>query len=308
MMSVIHRGICLRGVALVATLYVSHGAFAQEDDSRITIEKVVGDSTVAISYPRADVGGKKVWGKRLRYGANWFDDFRSKVTVTFEEDVDLNGVRLLTGTYGFYVRLVNEDDWQLVINKNASPALLRYSVDDDLIQIAVRPEDARLQDTLTFGIENIEEDDEAHIAEFSVHWEKKKAVLRLRMTGERRGKGLRPIVSPEAKDAWSIVRTSIRALIGENFLVHIRDFAEDFETEFGDGGSAAAHMQLLTNLSRGGLTEGMGMNFENLEYEVDGNDAVFKNMVVYSLLGTLDFTYELEKRDGNWRITTLFTD
>ena len=36
--------------------------------------------------------------------------------------------------------------------------------------------------------------------------------------------------------------------------------------------------------------------------------ATFKKMIVYSILGTMDFTYKLERRDGKWVVVYLTTE
>ncbi|MFP6584196.1 MAG: DUF2911 domain-containing protein [Candidatus Hydrogenedentota bacterium] len=292
--------------ALMAIL-VCQVTIAQKSRSRVNDTIEVGESFVAISYVTAKTKGKKIWGGVVPFEKNWLDgNKKSKATITFNEDVELNGLRLPTGTYGFYLHVLNDHDWQLVFSSDSQGEQKYYDQDHDLVRIAVITEEAPHEENLKIGIDNLREEDESQRADFFVHWAEKKAVLELTMTGERRGMGLNPKIPPEIRPAWRIVKFSVYGLLNENFLIHTQNFAEDFETEFGDGGGTAAHIQLLTNLSRGGLTEDMALNLENLDYEIDGNNIQFNNIIVYSLLGTISFTYDLEKREDNWRITTLY--
>ena len=299
-------------IALVVVVLASQESTGQEKgrpaSRRAQVSQEVGDSTITISYSRPAVNRREIWGGLLPFGENWTLGTNEKTTITFEEDVEINGIRLATGTYGVYVYLVNDRDWQLVFSGNATGDAQRYDKADDVLRIAVRPEDAPRQKRLKMGIENIEEREDSHEADLYLHWEKKKAALRLRMTGERRGKGLEPVIPEDAKPAWAVVESSLDGLIAENFVLHTRDFSEDFETDFGDGGSAAAHVQLLRNLRSGGLTEGMDLNLENLEIELGENEVTFKKVIVYSTLGTLDLTYVLRKHGEEWRVTYLSSD
>ena len=151
------------------------------------------------------------------------------------------------GVYGFYVFLNNDRDWQLVLSSNSTGDPDQYDRNDDVLRLAVTPEEAPYRERLQFGIENFTDEE----ADLYLHWEKKKAVLQLEMTGELRRRGFVPEVPDDAKPAWEVAKSSLDAFLAEDIEKHIRDFADDFETDFGDGGSTGAHVQLLDNLRRG---------------------------------------------------------
>jgi len=272
---------------------------------REEVSETVGNSAITISYSNPSMKRGELWGERLPFGQNWTLGTEEKTTITFEEDVEVNGIRLGTGTYGFYVYLVNDDDWQLVFSEDATGDPQRYARADDLLRIATRPKDASRQKRLKMGIENVKVRGKSHQADLYLHWGKKKASLLIRMTGERRGMGLNPTIAETARPAWAIVNASLAGLIEEDFERHVEDFSDDFETDFGDGGGKGAHLQMLNSLSRGGLSEGMALNLEELEIEVEGDDATFSKIVVYSGLGTLDLSYELHRHGEDWKVTYL---
>ena len=83
------------------------------------------------------------------------------------------------------------------------------------------------------------------------------------------------------------------------------DFSEDFETNVDDGGSKLAHLQLINNMSRGGALEGLQLDLQGVEWELEPGRAVFKNVIVQSFVGPMQRAYTLESREGRWQITFL---
>ena len=97
----------------------------------------------------------------------------------------------------------------------------------------------------------------------------------------------------------------MEALAAEDLEKHIENFADDFESDFDDGGSAEAHAQLLGHLRRAGLLEGTKLSLENLMWEADDRHAEFGNIVIYPAEGRLVLTYRLRRTDDGWKTIRL---
>ena len=136
-----------------------------------------------------------------------------------------------------------------------------------------------------------------------LNWGGKRALLRIALTGQRRGKGLKSDIPNEAKAAWEIVKSSVDALAAADLELHARDFAVDFESELDDGGGTLAHLQTLGRM-RDALY-GAGLNFEQLDIDLGVDEISFGNLVVYTSFGTLSLKYRLLKRNKQWQVRNL---
>jgi hypothetical protein len=295
---------------------------------------VIGESEIELTYPELNVDGRTIWGEVVPLGQNWLEGEKEKTTIAFDEDITVNGLRLSAGTYGVYVNPVSDDDWQVVFNSGRVSKSWRYDEDEDLIRLALRPETIAHQESFQLGIDVIEEETEKRERFFIskeefkdyedeeendepesptrgrlyLQWETKRVTLNLQMLGERRGKGLNPELPDDVQDIWDVVERSVYGFASEDFDAFVEDFSDDFDTEFGDGGGKETLHQLLTNFASRGMTEDIGLNFEELEYELEGSQAVFEGIIAYTQFGERNFTFELEQRDGAWKITTFYDE
>jgi hypothetical protein len=298
---------CTRFLAIC--IIVMHAAWLRAEEERpdntnVDTRHVVGTTPIVISYSSPRVKGRTIWGELLPFGENWFAGADRKTTIRFEEDVRINGNILPAGLYGFYVFLNAADDWQLVFSRDSTGSATPLNKSDDVLRVAVRPEAAPHRERLRFGIENVTKK-EPYRASLFLHWETKKVAIKVQMTGRRKRDGGAPEIPEHAEAAWAVVQRSLNAQVAEDVEQTIREFADDFETDFGDGGGKAAYAQLLNNLKRGGLLEEMDVDLSGLTFEVEADKAVFENIEVRAPFDTFSLSYELQNRSGNWVVISL---
>ncbi len=251
-----------------------------DDEKRVTVSEKVGEGALVVSYARRDA-------------SDWIGD---PATLSVDEDIMINGVLLKTGTYGMYPEAVNENDWHFVFS-----GLDSRGNHGELLRVAIRPKVGSSPRT-RLALDNVKDKGRSRRADLVLSWGGKVATLRMKLTGQRRGKGLNPKISAEAKEAWAIVKASVDALVAEDFELHARDFAEDFETELSDGGGTLAHLQTLWQMQRGGGMSGMDLNFERLEIDFGEDELSFRNLIAYSSFGPLNLNYRLLKRNEKWQV------
>ena len=271
---------------------------------RAEVMQFVGVTPITVSYSSPAVNDRKIWGGAHPFGQNWIAWANAKTTISFEENVKINGNDLPAGVYGFYIFLNRDDDWQLVFSRDSAGDSTDFNRADDVLRVAVTPQMAPHRERLQFGIEDFT-DEEPYRAQLYLHWEKKKVALEVKMTGHRPSASDPPEIPREARAAWAVVQRSLGALVAEEIEEAIVDFAEDFETEFGDGGGKAAYAQLMNNLKRGGMLEEMDVDLSDLSVAVEGDEAVFKNIKVRAPVGAFTLFYVLERRDGRWVVVSL---
>ena len=285
----------------------------------INFSQNIENSLFKIDYFQYVNKKKKIWGKSIPFNENWTFSSDKKTIISFNKDIFINKLRLVQGSYSFYIFPVNENDWHLVFNKNIKGSSKEYKISEDAMRISINPQKTNKTDTLKIGIENIiyevEEkrmgdysyEDEDITYDFFVHFGEFKAKLNIVYTEERFNMGLNPELPSAIKPMWKIVMSSLQGLINEDFKMHTADFSDDFVTNWGDGGSTGGHIQMLGHFFRGGGLEGIGLNLENLEYyQNDNNHIKFTKIITHFQEYAFYFDYTLNKNEnGKWEIIEL---
>src|SRR5262245_38337177 len=66
---------------------------------RASVTQRIGLTDVTIVYHRPAVGGREIWGKTVPYGKIWRVGANDNTTITFADDVTVEGKALPAGTY-----------------------------------------------------------------------------------------------------------------------------------------------------------------------------------------------------------------
>src|SRR5260221_13184641 len=67
---------------------------------RGTVSQRIGLTDITIVYHRPEVGGREIWGKTVPYGKVWRAGANENTTITFSEDVSVEGKPLAAGADG----------------------------------------------------------------------------------------------------------------------------------------------------------------------------------------------------------------
>jgi hypothetical protein len=104
-----------------------------------TVKQEFGLSAVDLSYSRPAVKGRKIFGDLVPFGNVWRTGANSATTITFGEEVLINGKKVPAGKYGF-LTIPGKDNWTLIITKQVdvtSPAA--YKQENDVVRMVVKP-------------------------------------------------------------------------------------------------------------------------------------------------------------------------
>ena len=72
---------------------------------------------IRVVYSRPQMKGRTIFGDLLEYGKMWRVGANQTTTISFFNDVEINGTKVNAGTYGLFAN-VNENDWEFIIHKN----------------------------------------------------------------------------------------------------------------------------------------------------------------------------------------------
>lgn len=163
----------MRALTLAAAaVAVASSASAQLDLPRVspkaTVSQTVGLTDVTIAYCRPGVKGRVIWGGLVPYDQVWRTGANEATTITFGDDVTVDGNKLPAGTYGLFT-VPGKDEWAVIFNKGAKQwGAYEYKQDQDVLRIKVKPQTSEFHELMTFSFPVVS----AESAEVALSWEK----------------------------------------------------------------------------------------------------------------------------------------
>lgn len=135
---------------------------------RGTVSQRIGLSDITITYHRPAVGGREIWGKTVPYGKVWRAGANENTTITFTDDVSVEGKPLAAGTYGLHT-IPDKDQWTIIFSKNATSwGSFSYDEKEDALRVTVKPHAAESVEQLTYVFDDVKPDSAA----VTLRWEK----------------------------------------------------------------------------------------------------------------------------------------
>jgi hypothetical protein len=135
---------------------------------RGTVTQRIGLTDITIIYSRPAVGGREIWGKIVPYGKVWRAGANENTTITFADDVSVEGKPLAAGTYGLHT-IPDKDQWTIIFSKNATSwGSFSYDEKEDALRVNVKPHAAESFEQLTYTFEEVKPDSAAA----TLRWEK----------------------------------------------------------------------------------------------------------------------------------------
>ncbi len=143
------------GLALLAVV-VAPAALAQTvlDLPRLsqqaTVSQRIGLTTLAITYSRPLVKGRKIWGGLVPYGEVWRAGADENTTLAVSDPVTIEGKPLPKGIYGLHM-IPGESEWTIAFSRNATSwGSFTYDEKEDALRVAVKPVPAEHHEALTY--------------------------------------------------------------------------------------------------------------------------------------------------------------
>ena len=135
---------------------------------RGTVSQRIGLTDVTIVYHRPAVGGREIWGKIVPFGKVWRAGANENTTITFADDVSVEGKPLPAGTYGLHT-IPDKDQWTIIFSKNSTSwGSFSYDEKEDALRVTVKPHPAEATEYVTYVFEDVKPDSAAA----TLRWEK----------------------------------------------------------------------------------------------------------------------------------------
>lgn len=159
-------------ILALALIVAATAAFGQVRTPRVspnaTLMQTVGLTDITIKYSRPGVKGRTILGGLVPYDQVWRTGANEATTITFSNDVTVNGQKLAKGTYAFFT-IPGRDQWTLVFNKQGEQwGAFNYDQAQDALRITAKAEPAGYHEWMGFDIDEMSTD----TAKIELRWDK----------------------------------------------------------------------------------------------------------------------------------------
>jgi hypothetical protein len=164
---------------LIACCCLTQGVQAQINmppaSPAATLTQQVGLGEVKISYSRPSMKGRKIFGGLEPYGEVWRTGANGATTITFSEEVTLEGKKIPAGTYAI-MSIPGQTEWVVILSKNLGVSEANYKESDDQARFTVKSaKTSSPYETFTIDISDLTNNS----AMINIKWENTKVSLKL---------------------------------------------------------------------------------------------------------------------------------
>lgn len=178
----------MKKILIVLSLIISQFAVeaqvkTPQSSPKSTLNQVVGLTDVEIVYSRPSARGRAVFGNLVPFGKLWRTGANENSTVSFSEDVIIDGKTLKKGKYALYT-IPNIQSWEVIFYSttdnwgtpkefNEANVALRTTVKDEALPKTV--------ETFTIGINGID----ANFGFLEIYWENSYVALKFEVPTQK---------------------------------------------------------------------------------------------------------------------------
>jgi len=154
----------------------------------------IGPVQVSILYSSPDVHAPTgedrkghIWGELVHYGfidqgfgtskaAPWRAGANENTVIAFSHDVKIEGKDLKAGTYGLFLDVEKEGQWNWIFSKNSTSwGSYFYDAKEDALRVPVSPQEGAYTEYLTYGFD----ERKVNSATAFLQWENKKVPFKI---------------------------------------------------------------------------------------------------------------------------------
>lgn len=159
---------------LLAMMIANYAIEAQvktpQSSPKSTLDQIVGLTEVTIEYSRPSVKGRRIFGDLVPFGKVWRTGANANSTITFSEDVVIDGKTLQKGKYAIYT-IPRVENWDVIFYSTSDNWGTPETWDEAKVALktTVKPEILnRNVESFTIEINNLDN----NFAHLELSWEK----------------------------------------------------------------------------------------------------------------------------------------
>lgn len=168
---------------LLASFNVEAQVKTPQASPKALVEQVIGLTDVTIDYSRPSAKGRTVFGDLVPFGKLWRTGANENTTISFSDDVIIDGKTLKKGKYALYstpkadnwdiIFYASTDNWGNPETWDESKVVLRATAKSEML--------AKSVESLTIGINNLENNS----ANLEIAWEKIGVTLKIEVPTQK---------------------------------------------------------------------------------------------------------------------------
>jgi tetratricopeptide (TPR) repeat protein len=163
------------------------------DEEHAEVSQWIGPVKISIDYhsPRVHNPANNdrtghIWGELVHYGfidegfgptksAPWRAGANESTSITFSNDVKVEGKDIKAGTYALFLDVEKAGPWEWIFSNHQGWGSFQYDSKDDALRVPATPEDAPFTEFLTYGFDDRHPDS----ALAFLQWEKKRIPFKI---------------------------------------------------------------------------------------------------------------------------------
>ncbi len=160
--------IVLTALALTTSAFAQQQVRTPRSSPSASLTQTIGITDMTIKYSRPGVKGRAIWGGLVPYDKVWRAGANEATTITFSDDVTINGQKLPRGTYSLHTT-PGQSSWKIHFNSVADQwGSYSYDPAKDVVVVTATPQTVPHTEWLTFDVPEMSTDK----ATFHIRWDK----------------------------------------------------------------------------------------------------------------------------------------
>lgn len=188
---------------MIANFAIEAQVKTPQPSPKSTLTQVVGLTNVEIVYSRPSAKGRDVFNNLVPYGKLWRTGANENTTISFSEDVVIDGKTLAKGKYALYTT-PKADNWEIIFYKSTENWGNPENWDEAKVALKtnVKPELLnRNVESFTIGINNLDN----NFAHLELSWEKTIVAIKFEVPTQKAAMASidKALAGPSAGDYFS---------------------------------------------------------------------------------------------------------
>ena len=169
---------------IIANFTIEAQVKTPQSSPKSTIKQEVGLTDVEITYSRPSARGRAVFGNLIPFGKVWRTGANENTTVSFSDDVIIDGKTLKKGKYSLYT-IPKVESWEIIFYKTTdnwgNPE--EWKEENVALRATVKPETLNKSvETFTIGISGLDN----NFAFLEIYWENSYAAVKFEVPTQQK--------------------------------------------------------------------------------------------------------------------------
>ncbi|MCI0920478.1 DUF2911 domain-containing protein [Sphingobacterium rhinopitheci] len=129
--------IATAGLLFLGTETTSAQVKLPQASSTQSVTQGLGIKTISLIYQRPNVNGRTIFGGLIPYNEVWRTGANNIPSITFQEEVTIEGNKVPAGTYGIFT-IPTATNWTIILSKNVNQwGAYQYKQEEDFLRFTV---------------------------------------------------------------------------------------------------------------------------------------------------------------------------